>query len=78
VSDTGRGVEVSEQSQIFEKFYTSQVKGDKRGTGLGLAICKGIVENCGGSIWVESTREEGSRFTFDLPAEEVSPGAARH
>ena len=77
VSDTGRGVEVSEQSQIFEKFFTSQTTGDKRGTGLGLAICKGIVENCGGSIWVESTRDSGSRFTFDLPAEQVSPGAAR-
>jgi len=67
VSDDGEGVPPEYQSRIFEKFV--QVKSEKSvgGTGLGLAICKEIVRAHKGTIWVDSTPDEGSTFTFALP-----------
>jgi len=83
VIDTGLGVALEDQAQIFDKF--KQVSGaltsngdsassgaltDKpQGTGLGLSICKEIVEHHGGRIWMESEGlpGRGSTFSFTLP-----------
>jgi PAS domain S-box-containing protein len=71
VIDTGLGIALEDQQQVFEKF--KQVSGaltDKpQGTGLGLSICKEIVEHHGGRIWVESAGVpgRGSAFSFTLP-----------
>jgi signal transduction histidine kinase len=35
--------------------------------GLGLSIAKGMIELCGGRIWVASVVGQGSRFTFSIP-----------
>ncbi len=68
VVDTGCGIPLEEQQIIFERFYRAQSSEMKnRGAGLGLAITKSLVELHGGSIWVESAPEEGSRFCFILP-----------
>jgi NtrC-family two-component system sensor histidine kinase KinB len=66
VQDNGPGIPQAYQSKIFQKFV--QVKGQEAGgTGLGLAICKEIVRAHAGAIWVDSSPDTGSTFTFTLP-----------
>ena len=71
VSDTGVGIPPEEHESIFEKFHQvgATTKGVREGTGLGLAITKRLVEQHGGSIWVQSQPQQGSTFLFTLPIE---------
>lgn len=67
VSDSGIGIPLDRQGELFSDF-TQLGRGDaKRGSGLGLAICRRIVEAHCGRIWVESAPGAGSRFVFTLP-----------
>lgn len=65
VEDTGVGIPAEEQPRVFERFY--QVEHTRGGAGLGLAICKQLVEMHGGTISVDSSEGNGSRFHFTLP-----------
>jgi two-component system, OmpR family, phosphate regulon sensor histidine kinase PhoR len=75
VSDRGVGIPKAAQARIFERFYKvdrARVRGEAGGTGLGLAIARHIVDQHGGSIWVESVEGAGSTFSFSLPIAETS------
>jgi signal transduction histidine kinase len=69
VQDTGTGIPSNELTAIFEKFHqvTDTNHTLPKGTGLGLALCREIIQHLGGTIWVESTLGQGSRFLFTLP-----------
>ncbi len=66
VRDTGVGIPVEHQAHVFEPFFTTKPAGI--GTGLGLAISRGIVEEAGGRITLESSPGQGARFVVRLPA----------
>ena len=65
IADTGTGIDPSIIQRIFEPFFTTKDK--NQGTGMGLAVVKGIVENHGGAILVESRPGMGTTFTVVLP-----------
>jgi len=69
VTDHGRGIAPEDMGKLFKKFQ--QLDGSNvrsvGGTGLGLAICRGIVEEHGGSIGVDSRVGHGATFTVTLP-----------
>ena len=69
VSDTGIGIPIEEQEQIFQAFYrASEVRSQvERGTGLGLAIAQSIAVAHGGTISVESSPGQGSTFKALIP-----------
>jgi CheY-like chemotaxis protein len=68
VIDTGIGIRPEDQQLIFEEFRQIEGEGAQAGTGLGLAITKRLIEQHRGRIWLESKLEEGSQFSFVLPA----------
>lgn len=75
VTDTGVGIPLERQSQIFEKFVQADSSSTRRvgGTGLGLAICREVVSLMGGTIAFDSAPGVGARFTFQIPLAECAP-----
>ena len=79
VEDTGIGIPPVDLERIFfefEQVHHPTFRPKLRGSGLGLAITKKLVELQGGSIEVESTVEQGSRFRISFPAEPRNDGTA--
>ena len=80
VRDTGVGIPVERQEEIFEEFVSldEDVERELGGTGLGLSIARRIVELHGGRIGVDSDRGRGSRFYFTLPTEHNEAFVSEH
>ena len=73
VVDNGSGIEPDDLDKIFAVFISR--KGG-RGTGLGLPVSQKILEEHNGRIRVESTLNEGSRFTLEFPAIAPQPNSS--
>ena len=68
ITDTGIGMNNDFLKNIFKPFIQedSSFSRSYGGTGLGLAISKNIIEKCGGNLFVESQKNKGSKFSFEL------------
>lgn len=68
VTDTGKGIDEDEIDKIWEKYYKSEKnhQRNKIGTGLGLSIVKGILMSHGFNYGVESKKNKGTKFYFDI------------
>lgn len=69
VSDSGIGIPIENQEEIFESFEQGDgsVGREFGGTGLGLAVARQLIDLHDGTLSVESEPNKGSTFTFTLP-----------
>jgi signal transduction histidine kinase len=70
VWDTGVGIAPEFKPHLFEPFKQESegLAREYEGAGLGLTLTKRMVDILGGDIDVESTKEEGTQFTIELPS----------
>jgi len=67
VTDTGIGIPEEDRERIFELFE----KGNdnfKEGIGLGLPICRRLASSLGGTVTIDDSYTDGSRFVLAIPA----------
>ncbi len=67
IEDSGAGVSLEHEGNLFQPFFTTKPVGE--GTGLGLSVSYGIVQSHGGSIGHERGALGGARFYIELPAQ---------
>ena len=65
VQDNGTGMDEETRQRVFDPFYTTKDVG--KGTGLGLSIVKGILDDHGAQVEVESTMGDGTTFILTFP-----------
>ena len=66
VADNGSGIPQEDIPNMFQRFSQGTSKKRSTGTGLGLYLSRQIIESHGGKIWLESTLNKGSEFSFLL------------
>lgn len=68
VINRGNVIPENELPEIFQPFYRGSGTGASRGFGLGLSLAQRIISLHKGTILVQSDRDNGTRFTIELPA----------
>jgi CheY-like chemotaxis protein len=65
ITDTGEGMDAATLANATEPFFTT--KGVGKGTGLGLAMVRGLTEQSGGTVTLQSALGEGTTVTMWIP-----------
>lgn len=73
VKDTGAGISEAAKGKIFDNFIQEEISSTRgyEGSGLGLSITRGLVDLLGGTIRLESKKNEGSVFYITIPSKEI-------
>lgn len=66
VFNTGSFIPPGDSGKIFDRLYRAELARHTEGTGLGLTISRKIIELHKGTIRVESSRKDGTRFIVEL------------
>jgi signal transduction histidine kinase len=81
IRDQGVGIPSDQQEQVFSRFFRASNVASARypypGMGLGLFISRDIINRHDGRIWVESSGDQGSIFSFTLPLAKTAGGSSR-
>ncbi|MDG4554952.1 MAG: response regulator [Candidatus Competibacter sp.] len=77
VTDTGIGIPLDKQEQIFKAFTQADGAITRKygGTGLGLTISRRLIELMGGQLVLESQPDHGSTFHFTVRLDPATPTA---
>lgn len=67
VKDTGIGIPIKMQQQIFERFQQIDYGAKPQGTGIGLSISRSLMRLLGGDIEINSKVKKGSEFSIYHP-----------
>jgi PAS domain S-box-containing protein len=73
ITDSGCGIPEENISRIFDPYFTTKIRDNKKGSGLGLSISHSIIKNHGGKINVFSKIESGTTFEICIPINKKSP-----
>ncbi len=67
--DQGPGIAPGEYQRVFERFFTSSVRGtaSESGTGLGLSVAKLVIDRMGGKIQFDEKATIGAKCIVTLP-----------
>lgn len=69
VTDSGPGIPLSRQEEVFEPFRSENTPDGRSGSGLGLAISQQLARALGGDLYIDATITTGSSFVLELPAD---------
>jgi PAS domain S-box-containing protein len=75
VADDGTGMDADTAGRAFDAFFTTKPPG--QGTGLGLSTVRGVVEQSGGTVLLDTAPGEGARVEIWLPIAATQESSAR-
>jgi signal transduction histidine kinase len=69
VKDQGNGIPKKDIEKVFSGFYRSEnaIKHESNGTGMGLYLSRSVIEQHGGSMWLNSFINKGTTVFIKLP-----------